>query len=70
MESIWENREKQSRDEQTKHHQLAPAIAKQEIETSGFEIVSLRDPFWERTPDEDGKSRWWVIVARRPVAAR
>lgn len=67
MEDIWENREKQSRDEQTKHHQLAPGIARQEVETSGFEVVSVRDPFLERAPDKDGKSRWWLIVARNPA---
>ena len=66
MEGIWDNREKQSRDEQTKHHQLAAAIAKQELEAGGFEIASVHDPFIERSPDEDGKSRWWLIVARRP----
>jgi ubiquinone/menaquinone biosynthesis C-methylase UbiE len=67
MEGIWDSREKQSRDEQTKHHQLAPAIAKQELEAGGFEIISVRDPFVQRPPDEDGKSRWWLITARRPA---
>jgi SAM-dependent methyltransferase len=66
MEGIWDNREKQSRDEQTRHHQLAVGIAKQELEAGGFEITSVRDPFLERAPDEDGRSRWWLIVARRP----
>jgi cyclopropane fatty-acyl-phospholipid synthase-like methyltransferase len=68
MEGIWDNREKQSRDEQTKRHQLAPPTAKEELEAAGFEIVSVRDPFVERPPDEDGKSRWWLITARRPAA--
>jgi len=67
MEGIWDSREKQSRDEQAKHHQLAAAIAKQELEAGGFEIISVRDPFLERPPDEDGKSRWWLITARRPL---
>jgi predicted methyltransferase len=66
MEGVWDSREKQPRDEQTKHHQLAAGIARQELEVGGFKVVSLRDPFVERTPDEDGKSRWWLIVARRP----
>jgi ubiquinone/menaquinone biosynthesis C-methylase UbiE len=70
MEGIWENREKQSRDEQTKHHQLAPSLARQEVVASGFEVVSVRDPFLERAPDEDGKSRWWLIVARNPTTGR
>jgi SAM-dependent methyltransferase len=68
MEGMWDSREKQSRDEQTKRHQLAPAIAKEELEAAGFEIASVRDPFVERPPDEDGKSRWWLITARRPAA--
>jgi precorrin-6B methylase 2 len=67
MEGIWENREAQSRDEQIKHHQLAPRLARQEVESSGFEIVEVQDPFLERPPDEDGKSRWWVLIARKPA---
>jgi predicted methyltransferase len=67
MEGIWDSREGQSRDEQIKHHQLAPKLAKQEVERAGFEIVEVRDPFLERPPDEDGKSRWWLIVARKPA---
>jgi SAM-dependent methyltransferase len=65
MEGIWDSRERQPRDEQTKHHQLAAGIARKELEAAGFRIVSVRDPFWERSPDEDGKSRWWLITARR-----
>ena len=67
MEGIWENREAQSRDEQIKHHELAPRFAKQEVESAGFEIVEVHDPFLERPPDEDGKSRWWVIIALKPA---
>jgi hypothetical protein len=67
IEGIWDSRERQSRDEQTKHHQLAAGIARTELEAAGFEIVSVRDPFLERPPDEDGKSRWWLITARRPA---
>jgi predicted methyltransferase len=70
MEGIWDSREAQSRDEQIKHHQLAPQLAKAEVESAGFEIVELRDPFLERQPDEDGKSRWWLIIARKPAAPR
>ena len=66
MEGISDSREAKSREEQVKHHQLAPQVAKQELEKAGFEIVGLRDPFKERPPDEDGKSRWWVLVARKP----
>jgi ubiquinone/menaquinone biosynthesis C-methylase UbiE len=66
MEGISDIREKNSRDEQTKHHQLAPAFAKQEIEAAGFDIVEVRDPFTDRPPDVDEKSRWWVIIARKP----
>ena len=66
MEGIWDRREEQSRDEQTKHHQLAPRLARQEVQEAGFDVVEVRDPFLERPPDEDGKSRWWVIVAQKP----
>jgi len=67
MEGIWDTLEAQSRDEQIKHHQLASKVAKQEVETAGFEIVELRDPFIERPSDKDGKSRWWVLIGRKPV---
>ena len=67
MEGIWDSREVQSRDEQIKHHQLAPQVAKAEVVSAGFEIMELRDPFLERAPDQDGKSRWWVIIARKPA---
>lgn len=65
MEGIWDRREVQSREEQVKHHQLAPRLARQELQAAGFDIVEVRDPFIERPPDEDGKSRWWVIIARK-----
>lgn len=67
MESISDIRETTPRDEQIKHHQLAPRAAKQEVENAGFETVEIRDPFIARTPDEDGKSRWWVLTARKPM---
>jgi predicted methyltransferase len=67
MEGISDIRETKPRDEQIKHHQLAPQVAKQEVERAGFEIVEVRDPFVERPPDEDGKSRWWILVARKPA---
>jgi predicted methyltransferase len=67
MECIWDSREAQSRDEQIKHHQLAPPLAKEEVESAGFEIVELRDPFLERAPDNEGKSRWWLLIARKPA---
>jgi len=67
MEGIWDKNETKPREEQVKHHELAPQVAKQEVEKAGFKIVEVRDPFIERPPDEDGKSRWWVLVARKPA---
>jgi ubiquinone/menaquinone biosynthesis C-methylase UbiE len=67
MDGAWDSRETQSREEQTKNHQLAPRLAKAEVEAAGFEIVEVRDPFIERPPDNAGKSRWWFIVARKPA---
>src|SRR5258707_5105076 len=45
MEGISDSREAKSRDEQIKHHRLAPQVAKLEVERAGFEIVEVRDPF-------------------------
>jgi predicted methyltransferase len=67
MDGMWDEHESRSRDEQVKFHELAPVFAKAEVEKAGFEVVEIRDPFIERARDQDGKSRWWVIVARRPV---
>lgn len=66
VEGIWDSRKGQSREEQIQHHQLDPKLASQEVQQAGFDIQELRDPFIERPPDEDGKSRWWLIVARKP----
>ena len=65
MEGIWDAHETKPREEQVKHHELAPQVAKQEVEKAGFKIVEVRDPFIERPPDKDGKSRWWIIIARK-----
>jgi SAM-dependent methyltransferase len=45
MEGIWDSHEGQTRDEQVKHHELAPRFAKQELQQAGFDVVELRDPF-------------------------
>jgi hypothetical protein len=42
------------REEQVKFHELAPTLAKMEVEKAGFRIVEVRDPFIERAPDRDG----------------
>lgn len=67
MDGIWNEHESLSREEQVKFHELAPALARPEVENAGFEIVEVRDPFIERAPDRDGKSRWWAIIARKPA---
>jgi predicted methyltransferase len=67
MDGMWNEHESRSRDEQVKFHELAPALARSEVEKAGFEIVEVRDPFIERAPDRDGKSRWWAIIARKPA---
>ena len=67
MDGMWNEHESRSREEQVKFHELAPALAKTEVEKAGFEIVEVRDPFIERAPDKDGKSRWWAIIARKPA---
>jgi predicted methyltransferase len=67
MDGMWNDHESRSREEQVKFHELAPTLAKTEVERAGFEIVEVRDPFIERPPDRDGKSRWWAIIARKPA---
>jgi ubiquinone/menaquinone biosynthesis C-methylase UbiE len=67
MDGMWNDHESRPREEQVKFHELAPAVAKTEVEKAGFEIVEVRDPFIERAPDRDGKSRWWAIIARKPA---
>ena len=66
MEGISERWVNASRDEQAKHHQLGPQPVKQEVESAGFEVKEIRDPFIERArDDEDGNSRWWILIARK-----
>jgi predicted methyltransferase len=65
MDAMWDEHEARSREEQVNFHEFAPALAKPEVEKAGFQIVEVRDPFIERAPDHDGKSRWWAIIARR-----
>lgn len=65
VEGIAEIRENASRDEQIKHHELAPPVAKRELEAAGFEIVEIRDPVTDRPHNIEEKSRWWAIIARR-----
>ena len=65
MEGVWDKHETQARDEQTKDHELAARFAKAEVEGAGFEIVEVRDPFVVRPSDEDGPSRWWLLIARK-----
>jgi len=66
MERISNQFEPFSRAEQIKVHQLGTNFAEHELEEAGFEVIELHDPFTERADDGDGKSRWWVIVARKP----
>jgi predicted methyltransferase len=67
MDGMWDEHETRSREEQVNFHELAPVLAKPEVEKAGFQIIEVRDPFIERAPDRDGKSRWWAIIARRPT---
>ena len=67
VDGMWNEHESRSRDEQVTFHELAPTIARAEVEKAGFDIVEVRDPFMERPADRDGKSRWWAVTARKPV---
>jgi hypothetical protein len=67
MDGMWNEHESRSGEEQVKFQGLAPTLARPEVEKAGFEIVEVRDPFIERPPDRDGKSRWWAIIARKPT---
>lgn len=66
MEGMSERYMTLSREEQVEHHQFAPQVAKYEVESAGFEVIELNDPFVERPVDDhDGKSRWWLLIARK-----
>ena len=67
MDGMWNDHESRSREEQVKSHELAPTLARTDVQKAGFEIVEVRDPLIERAPDRDGKSRWWAIIARKPA---
>jgi hypothetical protein len=59
------NFESRSRKERIKVHQLGTNFAQHELEDAGFEVLELHDPFTERPDDGNGKSRWWLILARK-----
>ena len=66
VEALSEAREKQTRAEQVERHELSPELARNELLEAGFEVVETQDPFIRRAADQDGKSRWWLVVARKP----
>jgi hypothetical protein len=49
-----------------KRHELSPEFAQNKLQEAGFEVVALHDPFIQRAADQEGKSRWWLLVARKP----
>ena len=55
-----------SRKEQTSRHTLALALARDDLEAQGFEIVSSAPDFITR-PMEGTAHREWMLVARRPA---
>ena len=66
MERITDKYEKLTRDEQVKKHHLAARFVSSELEGAGFAILKLDDPFVDLPNDaEDGKPRWWLVVARK-----
>jgi precorrin-6B methylase 2 len=67
MERISKQFEPLSREEQIEIHQLGTNFAKHELEEAGFEVTEVHDPFTERADDGNGKSRWWLIVAKKTV---
>jgi len=66
MERISNEFEPRSREEQIKVHQLGTNFVQHELEEAGFEVLELHDPFTERPDDGNGRSRWWLILARKP----
>jgi ubiquinone/menaquinone biosynthesis C-methylase UbiE len=66
MESLSEARQTLTRAAQVKRHELSPEFAQNELQEAGFEVVALHDPFIQRAADQEGKSRWWLLVARKP----
>ena len=64
-ERISNQFESLSREEQIKVHQIGTNFAKHELEEVGFEVTELHDPFLDRSDDGNGKSRWWLLVAKK-----
>jgi ubiquinone/menaquinone biosynthesis C-methylase UbiE len=50
------------REEGDHHHELAPALAEQQLRQKGFEIISRQDQFIDR-PSGD---LWWMIIVQKP----
>lgn len=67
VEALSEARQKLTRADQVKRHELSPEFARNELQEAGFEVVEMQDPFLQRASDKDGKSRWWLLVVRKPL---
>ena len=57
VEPISNDRRGQSRDDQTRNHEIAPAFVERDAREAGFTVVDLQDPFTHRRDDTE-----WLMV--------
>jgi predicted methyltransferase len=62
VEPISEARRAGTRDEQTRRHEIAPALVQEDARAAGFAVVSLEDPFstWHG-------SYWMLVLSPAPA---
>lgn len=63
VEPLDRSRRDSPRDRQERSHEIAPQFVREDLESAGFEIVDLIDPFTKR-PEGD---EMWLVVARKRV---
>ena len=60
----------QARADQTRKHEIDPALVRTELERSGFQVLQCEDPFLKRIPDATGSpaagADLWLMIAVRP----
>jgi ubiquinone/menaquinone biosynthesis C-methylase UbiE len=61
VEPLERSRRDSPRDRQERSHEIGPQFVREDLESAGFEIVDLIDPFTKR-PEGD---EMWLVVARK-----
>jgi SAM-dependent methyltransferase len=63
VDSVDEKLRQESRERQTRSHTVAAELVRVELETAGFDVTRVEDPFTRHGHDDDHARVEWLIVA-------